>query len=209
MTSRRGFGTLSLNVTSGGVQKTMTIQEQLQRFIPCDEQETADLGLILDALYKYPDIFERSNQVMHMTASSWIINPSREKVLMIYHNIYDSWAWTGGHADGERDLCLVAEREAREETGLSDLNLLLPDPISVEILTVNSHIKHGCFVPSHLHLNVTYLFMANDQQAIRAKTDENKAVAWFGLDDAVKACSEPWMRPIYAKLNRKVLDLNR
>ncbi len=209
MTSRRGFDTLSLNVTSGGVQQTMTIQEQLQRFIPCDEQETADLGLILDALYKYPDIFERSNQVMHMTASSWIINPSREKVLMIYHNIYDSWAWTGGHADGERDLCRVAEREAKEETGLSDLKLLHSGPFSVEILTVNSHLKHGSFVPSHLHLNVTYLFMADDQQAIRAKADENKAVAWFGLDDAVKACSEPWMRPIYAKLNRKVLKLNR
>ena len=23
---------------------------------------------------------------------------------MVYHNIYDSWSWTGGHADGEKDL---------------------------------------------------------------------------------------------------------
>lgn len=187
----------------------MTIQEQLQRFIPYNEQETTDLSLILNALDKYPDIFERSNQVMHMTASSWIINQSWDKVLMIYHNIYDSWAWTGGHADGEHDLCRVAEREAKEETGLSDLKLLLSGPFSVEILTVNSHMKHGVFVPSHLHLNITYLFMADDHHAIRAKTDENKAVAWFGLDDAVKACTEPWMRPIYAKLNRKALELNR
>ena len=186
----------------------MDIYEELQRYIPYNEQEQADLCLILDAMSKYPVIFERSNQVMHMTASSWIMNQPRDKVLMIYHNIYDSWAWTGGHADGEKDLRAVAVREAKEETGLSDLRLLLPDPFSVEILTVNSHMKHGVFVPSHLHLNVTYLLTADDHLPLKAKTDENKAVAWFRPDDAVTECSEPWMRPIYAKLNRKASELD-
>ena len=55
----------------------------------------------------------------HMTASSWIVNEDYTKVLMIYHNIYNSWAWTGGHADGDEDLLHVAVKEAREETGLS------------------------------------------------------------------------------------------
>ena len=37
---------------------------------------------------------------------------------MVYHNIYDSWSWLGGHADGETDLLAVALREVKEETGL-------------------------------------------------------------------------------------------
>ena len=40
---------------------------------------------------------------------------------MIYHNIYNSWAWPGGHADGESDLLGVAMREVMEETGIKNL----------------------------------------------------------------------------------------
>ena len=34
---------------------------------------------------------------------------------MVYHNIYNSWSWLGGHADGETDLLAVALREVKEE----------------------------------------------------------------------------------------------
>ena len=39
-------------------------------------------------------------------ASSWLVNQAHDKVLMIYHNIYHSWAWTGGDADGDGTLTL-------------------------------------------------------------------------------------------------------
>ena len=54
--------------------------------------------------------FERANRLAHFTASAWVTNARRDRVLMIWHNIYRSWAWTGGHADGETDLCAVARR---------------------------------------------------------------------------------------------------
>ena len=38
---------------------------------------------------------------------------------MVYHNIYHSWSWLGGHADGETDLLSVAIREVKEEAGVS------------------------------------------------------------------------------------------
>ena len=40
---------------------------------------------------------------------------------------------------------------------------------------------------------------------VRRKPDENSAVAWFGLEEAVAASSEPWFRDrIYRKLNAKL-----
>ena len=92
--------------------------EQIRRFRPWNEQEERDKALILRFLEEQEDAFLRSNRTAHMTASSWIVNPARDKVLMIYHKIYDSWSWTGGHADGDQDLLAVALREAREETGV-------------------------------------------------------------------------------------------
>ena len=80
-----------------------------------------------------------------------------------------------------------------------------PDIFSLETLTVDGHEKRGRYVSSHLHLNVTYLLMADEHEPIRAKTDENAAVRWFTLEDALKNCSEPWMvARVYSKLNHKL-----
>ena len=79
----------------------MDIREAIQSYIPFNEQEEADKALILDFLSKNDDAFYRSNLAAHMTASAWVVNPARDKVLMVYHKLYDSWSWTGGHADGE------------------------------------------------------------------------------------------------------------
>ena len=95
-----------------------SIRDEIAAFKPYNEQEEKDKVLILDFLDRNPDAFLRSNRLAHMTASAWIVNPARSKVLMVYHRLYDSWSWTGGHADGETDLLAVALREVREETGL-------------------------------------------------------------------------------------------
>ena len=182
----------------------MTLKQQLEQHIPFNEQETRDRLLMLDFLKTGATPFLRDNQTAHFTASAWITNRARSRVLMIWHNIYASWAWTGGHADGQTDLAAVAQREACEETGLSSLSPLGAGPLSLEILTVNGHEKRGLYVPSHLHYNVTYLFEADESQPLRVKPDENSGVKWFSAAEALKACSEPWMvERVYKKLNAR------
>lgn len=182
----------------------MEFFDALQLYIPHDAQEETDKAVMLGCLERYPDVYERSNLLFHVTASAWITNEARDRVLMIYHNIYDSWAWTGGHADGERDLLKVALREASEETGLLSVRPASDRLLSIETLTVNPHIKRGKFVPAHLHLNGTYLLIADDTEPLRVKADENSAVKWFDPEEAIQACSEPWMRPVYQKLNDRM-----
>ena len=183
----------------------MDIREAIRSYIPFNEQEEADKALILDFLSKNGDAFYRSNLVAHMTASAWVVNPARDRVLMVYHKIYDSWSWTGGHADGDEDLAHVALREVKEETGVKSARLLSGDIFSLESLTVDGHEKHGAYVPSHLHLNVTYLLEADDRDGLTVCEEENSGVRWFGLDEALLASSEPWfVARIYRKLNEKL-----
>ena len=180
----------------------LKIIADLRTYQPRNEQESADRDEILRQIEMCPDIFTRENRNAHMTASSWIVNRDRTKVLMVYHNIYDSWSWTGGHADGETDLLSVAMREAMEETGLTRVVPVSQNIYSVEILTVDGHEKRGSYVSSHLHLNVTYLLEADENEPLRSKPDENKAAAWFTPEGSILASSEPWFRErIYPKLN--------
>ena len=184
-----------------------TLIEQLNAYSPWNEQEAMDRDEIVRQLLASPDIYFRENRNAHMTASAWIVNPARDKVLMVYHNIYDSWSWIGGHADGDTDLLAVALREAQEEAGITRVRPLSDQLYSVEILTVDGHEKRGRYVSSHLHLNVTYLLEADDTETVHRKEDENQGVAWFGLEEAIHASSEPWFRKrIYSKLNAKLRD---
>ena len=182
----------------------MTLREIIESFTPSCEQEREDRRMMLKYLDEFPDVLTRENETCHFTGSSWIVNPDRSKVLMLYHNIYNSWSWSGGHADGEADMLSVALREAQEETGIQRVRPVSERLYSLEILTVNAHIKRGRYVVPHLHLNLTYLLEADDQQDIHAKPDENSAVRWFPLAEAPEASSEPDMRVIYRKLNDKL-----
>ena len=184
---------------------SMKIVEEIEKYRPCNEQEQRDKAVILAFLENNEDAFLRSNLIAHMTASSWIVNPERTKTLMVYHNIYDSWSWTGGHADGETDLLSVALREAREETGIAHVRPVSPEIFSLEVLTVDGHEKRGAYVPSHLHLNVTYLLEAEESDTLHICKEENSGVAWFTLEEALKASTEPWfVERIYKKLNGKL-----
>lgn len=179
--------------------------EEIRRYRPFNEQEEKDREVILHALLAEEDVFLRTNRTAHMTASAWVVNPDYTKILMAYHNIYDSWAWLGGHADGEEDLLSVAVREVKEESGLSEITPLSESIFSLEVLTVDGHVKNGSYVSSHLHLNVTYLLSAKDSLRLKEKPDENQAVAWFPLESAADQSSEPWFREhIYFKLNQKL-----
>ena len=183
----------------------MDIRQAIENYIPFNEQEAADKTLILAFLAANPDAFYRSNRIAHMTASAWVVNPARDKVLMVYHKIYDSWSWTGGHADGDEDLARVALREVREETGVRSARLVSDEIYSLEVLTVDGHEKRGVYVPSHLHLNVTYLIEADEHDALTVCEAENSGVRWFTLEGALNASTEPWfVQRIYTKLNEKL-----
>ena len=115
----------------------MELIEQIENYRPYNEQETRDKSVMLDCLNAFADIFTRDNALCHMTASAWVVNESFDRVLMAYHNLYDSWSWLGGHADGEEDLLAVALREVREESGVQNVRPASEDIFSLEVLTVD------------------------------------------------------------------------
>ena len=99
----------------------MSWVDSVKKYIPYSEQEENDKEIIIRCFDMFDDILSRDNNIMHITSSAFIVNKNRTKVLMVHHNIYNSWCWTGGHADGEENLLLVAINEAQEETGIKDI----------------------------------------------------------------------------------------
>ncbi len=137
---------------------------EIDRYVPINEQETKDKEIILNYIRNNEDVLTRDNEVAHITSSGFIVNKTRDKVLMIHHNIYNSWGWTGGHADGDSNLLHVAIKEAKEETGIKHVVPVTNDICCIDILPVIAHIKRGKYVASHLHLSVAYILEANESE---------------------------------------------
>lgn len=180
--------------------------DDLTRFIPKNDQEKNDKEAMLTEIMKNPEgILFRESLLMHMTGSSIIVNSDKTKTLMAYHNIYKSWAWTGGHADGESDLMRLAIREAQEETGIQTLTPIFDTPVSCEILHVLPHIKRGKYVGLHMHFNLTYAFIGSESEPLKVKEDENARVGWLPIDRLEEYVTEPFMIPIYRKILGRIL----
>ena len=179
--------------------------EDIQKFKPEWEQEEKDKELIESMIEKYKEkLLCRESELFHFTSAGLIMNETLDKTLMVYHNIYNSWSWAGGHADGERNLLSVAIREAKEETGISNVQPLSEEPVSIDILTTSSHRKKGKYISSHLHFNISYLLMADEKECIRIKPDENSAVGWIPVEHIEEYVKDKEMLFIYQKLIKKI-----
>lgn len=170
--------------------------------LPKSEPDTTK---VVSWIEQYGDKLLTRMEEGHLTASSFIFNPARTKTLMVYHNIYQSWSWTGGHTDGNENLKEVALKEAMEETGVSDFRFIDGEICAVDILPVKAHMKRGKPVKEHVHLNVCYALECEEDAMLQINPDENSGVAWIDLSDWKSKISESdaLMIPIYEKIIHK------
>ena len=182
--------------------------DEIAAYRPRSEQEEADQRQMLDYIRQFPDtILTRDNPIAHFSSSGFVVNADASRVLMAHHNLYRVWAWTGGHVDGEEDFLAVALREAREETGVTHIRPLSDAIASLEILPVWGHVKRGRYVPSHLHLNVSYLLLADENDPLSVREGENTRVGWLPAAELLSYTNEWEMDGVYTKLLERARNL--
>lgn len=125
-------------------------------------------------LLEHPRAFFRDHLPGHITASTWIIDPSRKFSLLTHHAKLLRWLQPGGHADGEEDVLAVAQREAREETGLASLRTWSADIFDLDIHPIPARADF----PEHDHFDVRFLLVASMEEPFTI-SQESKDLAWI------------------------------
>ena len=179
------------------------LKQEIIAYQSTNKLEEIDKKTII-SLLNDPDILSRKQLLYHLTSSCWVINQEKTKVLMIYHNIFKSWSWMGGHCDGNANCFEVAKKELAEESGIKKYINAYPEIFSLEILPVFQHKKKNAWVPSHIHLNLTYLFIVDEQEPLIVNEEETAGVKWINIDKLDEIVREKDMLEIYYKLNEKV-----
>jgi ADP-ribose pyrophosphatase YjhB (NUDIX family) len=182
-------------------------KKQFNDYVPKCEQECVDKKAIMNFINHNDDCLKRSNLIAHVTASAFVVNETMDKILFIHHNIFNSWGWVGGHNDSNPDLLEVAIKEAKEETGIKNVTPFDNEMISLDVIFVENHIKNSRFVGDHLHLNATYLLIANEEEELIVKKDENSGVKWFKISDVMEYVTEDRIKDVYNKIFNRIKDI--
>lgn len=170
----------------------------LDRYRPEGEAEAADLRRVRVLTAAAVDPYRR-DLPLHVTASAVIVHPPTARVLLRWHQRQQAWLQVGGHGDpGETDPLAIAGREAREETGLTDL---VPWPGTeirhVAVVTV----PPGKGEPAHEHADVRFFMATRAPDAVRPE-NAHAALRWLTVPAAREATSEDNLRDTLTRLER-------
>ena len=61
------------------MSNVLNLKEQIERYIPYNEQEKSDKVIMLKSLETFDNMLTRENKICHFTASNWIVNKDRTK----------------------------------------------------------------------------------------------------------------------------------
>lgn len=198
----------------------VTMIEAFRHYRDQWQGEAATVAQFEVFLRTHADAFERSNPVGHFTGSSWLASADGARVLLMHHRKLDRWLQPGGHADGDADLARVALREAREETGMQNLQ------VEAGIFDIDRHSIMGhipvshpggpalpfAFAPGerspartneprHWHYDVRYVVRAGTDESYVVNA-ESHALAWRpvvevaadeSLDASLRRMAHKWL----------------
>jgi 8-oxo-dGTP pyrophosphatase MutT (NUDIX family) len=156
------------------------ISEWLAGYQPQGDTETADVERMRRLAAASADPWRRTLP-LHFTASALVVHPDSARVLLRWHDRMRMWLQVGGHGDpGEGDPLAIALREAREETGLSDLR---PWPDDALRHAVVCQVPAGKGEPAHEHADVRYFFATGNPDDARPE-NPGALLRWVTVDEA-------------------------
>jgi len=160
----------------------MDLAEQLRAHVPEDDEEDVDLRTIRVFVAQHASPFDRRIAQGHLTGSAVVVSAAGDRVLLLHHRKLDRWLQPGGHGEpGETCGEAVALREAREETGLTDLTLhpSAPRPLDVDVHDIPARPDE----PAHQHLDLRYLVVAPAGAEVSRCALETNDLRWFSWDE--------------------------
>jgi 8-oxo-dGTP pyrophosphatase MutT (NUDIX family) len=174
---------------------------ELQVYVPADEREAAMRERVVAFVTRDRlRAFDRANASGHVTASAWIVDPTRSSAVLLHHRKLDRWLQLGGHVDGDPDVRRAAQREAREESGLRTLRSLGEGIYDIDVHRIPARAAE----PEHDHYDLRLAYEADPRESL-VRNDESHDVRWIPLAELENYAIDESVR----RLARKTATLPR
>ena len=180
------------------MMKNQKLINDLNEYLNEYPDEYLKVGKVLDFVKNHNNCFDRNNWSGHFTGSAWVVDTSRDWILMTNHIQLNMWLQLGGHAEGNSDLLAVAVKEAKEESGLESFKIM-----SSKIFDLDIHqIPVFRNTPSHLHFDVRYLLETKHEEDRLIASNESHEIAWINKNDVIDKNPESSIARMLDKMKR-------
>lgn len=159
---------------------------ELRKYLITYPDESSKVERTVEFINTQKKCFDRDNWSGHFTGSAWVVDQTKEWILMTHHNQLNMWLQLGGHAEGRTNLKEVALTEAKEESGLSRFKFLSENIFDIDIHKI-PEINDS---PAHSHFDVRYILQANRWEENIVVSDESHDVAWIHKDEVLNKNSQ-------------------
>jgi 8-oxo-dGTP pyrophosphatase MutT (NUDIX family) len=166
----------------------------LHNYLPTASAELQFKADMLAFIQQYPNCFERTLEIGHITASAWILNKDKSAALLMHHAKLNRWFQLGGHCDGDADVLAVAIKEAQEESGIMGIVAVSSEifDIDIHLIPANSREKE------HYHYDVRFLLqVVSDEEVVQ--NSESKELRWITADLAQLPTNSPSVVRMFEK----------
>lgn len=167
-------------------KKKFKLIEKLQNYNPENDIEKYHKDEMLEYLQTAQGYLFRTNFDAHITGSAFVVSDDWRSVLLTHHRKLDIWIQLGGHCDGESDILQVAWRETIEESGLKSTKPFGEEVFDLDIQIIPERKSE----PSHRHMDIRFLFVADRFEKIRKQEEETKEIKWVGIDEVRRYTSQ-------------------
>lgn len=151
-------------------------------------------------LAAHPDAMSKTGPPAHFTASCLVLDRTGSRALLTLHKKAHAWFQFGGHFEpGDVNAHATAQREAREESGITTL------VVRPELVQLDRHQLVGSFGRCREHLDLRFVAIAEDD-ATHEVSDESFDVRWWPTD-ALPEDSRVELQPLVT-IARSVLNLS-
>jgi hypothetical protein len=151
-----------------------------------------DVGVkkrIRDFVQKYPNCFERTLKIGHVTVSAWLLSPDLQSVLLMHHKKLHKWLQFGGHCDGNPNVLAVAIKEAQKESGIMEISLIKNTIFDIDI----HRIPERGNTPEHDHYDIRFLLKVAGDRVFQ-KNEESQQLRWFSVTEPLPSKEESLLR---------------
>jgi 8-oxo-dGTP pyrophosphatase MutT (NUDIX family) len=173
---------------------------QLEHYAAADEREREHHRRTLELVESAADPFARTSfDPGHVTASAFVLAPSRDALLLVFHAKLARWLQPGGHVDpADADVVHAARRETYEETGVGELR----EVDGGRLFDLDVHpIPARKSEPEHEHFDVRMLFVARNTSIVPAS--DALDARWFPLEEIDRKSADESVARALLKITKK------